>query len=78
MCGIGGWLSSKQIPRAQLERIAGLFVKGLAHRGPDDSGVYVEEDSGLALAHIIFFFICLAPEEYQQIYTADDRAAASH
>jgi len=33
MCGIGGWLSSKQVPRAQLERIAGLFIKGLAHRG---------------------------------------------
>ena len=73
MCGIGGWLSSKQVPRAQLERIAGLFVKGLAHRGPDDSGVYVEEDSGLALAHTRLAILDLSSAGHQPMKDATGR-----
>ncbi|HLB46728.1 MAG TPA: asparagine synthetase B, partial [Anaerolineales bacterium] len=43
MCGIVG-LVSPELARADLERVNNL----LAHRGPDDAGLYVGEGVGLA------------------------------
>ena len=47
MCGIGGYYLSDGNKPWGIERIQ----VSLAHRGPDDSGVYEDKDMGVALAH---------------------------
>jgi asparagine synthase (glutamine-hydrolysing) len=49
MCGIAGFFAPNQ-PQ-DLRDIACDMVRRLAHRGPDDEGVWSEESAGLALAH---------------------------
>jgi len=45
MCGIVGWWNKTQEPveRAALTR----FTNSVAHRGPDRSGIYVDDNAGL-------------------------------
>ncbi|HVG42838.1 MAG TPA: asparagine synthase (glutamine-hydrolyzing), partial [Chitinophagaceae bacterium] len=49
MCGISGiWnLNGKKIQREEIEK----FNNSLAHRGPDDQGVYLDNNTSLALGH---------------------------
>ena len=49
MCGIVGWWNKTQEPvdRAALTR----FTNSVAHRGPDGSGIYVDDNAGLGLGH---------------------------
>ena len=52
MCGITGFidLQSARTPE-DLEALAGSMANTLRHRGPDDSGVWVDASLGLALGH---------------------------
>ncbi len=50
MCGIAGWVGSALSARADSpRRLIREMTDTLRHRGPDDSGIHVEE--GLALGH---------------------------
>lgn len=51
MCGIAGFFSLSQPQGQHIRDIACDMVRRLAHRGPDDEGVWSEESAGLALAH---------------------------
>lgn len=51
MCGIAGFFAPNQPQGQHLRDIACDMVRRLAHRGPDDEGVWSEESAGLALAH---------------------------
>ena len=49
MCGIAGYWAGRDRPgRAD---IAAAMALAIAHRGPDDSGVWVDDTAGLALGH---------------------------
>ena len=42
MCGFAGLLTSAAYSRDQLAEYAGRMSAPIAHRGPDDSGVWVD------------------------------------
>jgi asparagine synthase (glutamine-hydrolysing) len=49
MCGIAGFLGGFQ--RNDAENIASAMASRIAHRGPDDSGIWVDASARIALAH---------------------------
>ena len=69
MCGIGGIVSDKAIPRERLLRIAST----LQHRGPDDSGIWSDEDAGVGFAHTRLSIVDLSPSGHQPMISASGR-----
>ena len=52
MCGIAGaWHLKKDVGHHELEAYGHKMANALTHRGPDDSGVVVDDETGLVLAH---------------------------
>ena len=71
MCGIAGCFDPARA--AHLAGIAGAMAQALAHRGPDDHGVWVGETVPLALAHRRLSIIDLSPNGHQPMLSADGR-----
>ena len=71
MCGIAGlWSTSAAVDAAG---IAGLMGSQLAHRGPDDSGLWSDPEMGLALAHRRLSILDLSPEGRQPMISRGRR-----
>src|SRR6201995_953660 len=49
------------------------MCRAIAHRGPDDSGTYVEASAGLGLGHLRLSIIDLSPLGHQPMTSADSR-----
>jgi asparagine synthase (glutamine-hydrolysing) len=73
MCGITGFLDERPRPRAAAEAIVSAMSAALAHRGPDDSGVWTDAEAGVALGHRRLAIIDLSPTGHQPMSTADGR-----
>lgn len=67
MCGIAGFLGG--FDRATIVRMADR----IAHRGPDDSGILFEPESGLAFGHRRLAIIDLSPLGHQPMASASQR-----
>ena len=70
MCGIAGQLnfnSHRPVVREDLE----IMAERLAHRGPDDQGVYL--DGNLGLAHLRLSILDLSAAGHQPMSSADRR-----
>ena len=61
MCGITGFLGPSPIDVTVAERMAAQ----IAHRGPDDAGVWVDQSAGLAMAHRRLAILDLSPAGHQ-------------
>jgi asparagine synthase (glutamine-hydrolysing) len=74
MCGLTGFV---RFPLdwgdGQLADVAGRMGAALAHRGPDDDGVFVSAADGVALAHRRLSIIDLSPTGAQPMTTPDGR-----
>lgn len=72
MCGFAGILGFSGASHA-----AGLLVRRMAdairHRGPDDEGVWLDEISGIALAHRRLAILDLTPQGHQPMISACER-----
>src|SRR5664279_6442546 len=73
MCGIAGVLSSAGGSREKIERAATAMADSLAHRGPDDHGVWSDEEAGIALTHRRLSIVDLSPAGHQPMISADGR-----
>lgn len=51
MCGVGGFWRTSGARHESLAIGAARMAESLRHRGPDDAGIFVDADAGLALAH---------------------------
>ena len=51
MCGLSGFWQPLGSPRDALQTAVRRMADRLAHRGPDDSGEWVDEKAGIALGH---------------------------
>ena len=52
MCGLAGFVGCAGIrSEGALSALAGRMIANLAHRGPDDEGVWIDAHCGVALAH---------------------------
>src|SRR5438046_10005409 len=74
MCGISAFFDpSKRWSAGELESQALRMAAALRHRGPDDQGVWVDPDAGLALSHSRLAILDLSAEGHQPMISADGR-----
>lgn len=62
MCGVVGFITSRNIVTSGLIT---EMASALAHRGPDDSGVWLDQDAGIALGHRRLSIVDLSPNGHQ-------------
>ena len=74
MCGIAGILDPAGSTGAdRLGAIASTMASSLGHRGPDDSGLWVDADAGVALGHRRLAVIDLGPGGAQPMISSGGR-----
>ncbi len=73
MCGIAGVLTSAGSAREPLERNATAMADSIAHRGPDDHGLWSDPEAGIALTHRRLSIVDLSPAGHQPMTSADGR-----
>ncbi|MGD9637667.1 MAG: asparagine synthase (glutamine-hydrolyzing) [Alphaproteobacteria bacterium] len=72
MCGITGFINFKACNKPINETIR-ITTDTLTHRGPDDSGVWVDEEFGLAFGQRRLSIIDLSPLGHQPMISASSR-----
>ena len=73
MCGLTGFWQSKNFSKGTASAVAVQMADRIVHRGPDDSGVWVDEDSGIALAHRRLAIVDLSPAGHQPMVSGSER-----
>jgi sulfate adenylyltransferase small subunit len=74
MCGIAGLIDWRAATSADALRAAGEAMnETLRHRGPDDSGIWAEAESGIVLGQRRLTIIDLSPGGAQPMHSADRR-----
>jgi asparagine synthase (glutamine-hydrolysing) len=73
MCGLTGFLRSGQCRENSELELARLMAREIAHRGPDDSGVWLDADAGIALAHRRLSILDLSPAGHQPMFSPSGR-----
>jgi len=74
MCGITGfWNTEKSQTNDELTFIVTHMRDIMRHRGPDDSGEWVDEKSGIALGFRRLAILDLSPTGHQPMLSADER-----
>lgn len=73
MCGIAGILTVGRVDEAVLSAMG----KTLAHRGPDDHGVWVDHDAGIGLAHRRLSIVDLTSSGHQPMISPGGRCVLS-
>ncbi len=51
MCGVTGFIQADGFERNRSQQVLERMVKTLVHRGPDDSGLWLDSDPGVAIGH---------------------------
>ena len=69
MCGIAGMFGPGA---ADLSAIGGM-TRALAHRGPNDEGLWVDAEAGVALGNRRLAIIDISPAGHQPMHSADGR-----
>lgn len=65
MCGIAGLFNTKLAPVAQIEKKLQVMSDLIAHRGPDDKGIWVNPSQTAGLAHRRLSIIDLSQHAHQ-------------
>src|SRR5438309_1499405 len=69
MCGIAGIISAKGLDPGLLERM----TSAVAHRGPDDVGLWIDAEARVGLGHRRLAIVDLSPAGHQPMLSADGR-----
>lgn len=78
MCGIAGFLLPKPTePAETLGAVTTAMTDAIAHRGPDDSGAWVDPLAGIALGHRRLSILDLSAAGHQPMIGADSRLVLS-
>jgi asparagine synthase (glutamine-hydrolysing) len=73
MCGVAGVFASGGRSPEELERIALRMSGAIAHRGPDDDGVWVDPTAGVALGFRRLAIVDLSAQGHQPMRSASGR-----
>ena len=73
MCGLAGFVQQGGFQSAEAELIAVKMADRIAHRGPDDSGVWLDGGAGIALASRRLAVIDLSPAGHQPMRSHSGR-----
>ena len=70
MCGIAGFLDRASEMNAEaLQTVNRCMTDAIAHRGPDDEGIWVDPAAGIALGHRRLSILDLSPEGHQPMHS---------
>jgi asparagine synthase (glutamine-hydrolysing) len=73
MCGIAGYLTvERNGPPVDARTLEAMGLR-LAHRGPDDHGVWFDQEAGIGLAHRRLSIIDLSPAGHQPMQSPSGR-----
>ncbi|HEY6642543.1 asparagine synthase (glutamine-hydrolyzing) [Povalibacter sp.] len=77
MCGIAGFLlaTPSSLRGADPDRILDAMTDALEHRGPDDRGIWYDDDAGIGLGHRRLSIIDLSADGHQPMFSATQRYA---
>jgi asparagine synthase (glutamine-hydrolysing) len=75
MCGITGFLTPGGAP--ETDALAAM-TDALAHRGPDDSGLWLDPRAGVALGHTRLAVVDLSPQGHQPMESASGRYVVAY
>lgn len=70
MCGIVGFISRDNVVKAE---VISRMSSTLTHRGPDDSGYWLNQQAGLALGHRRLSIVDLSPLGHQPMHSSCGR-----
>lgn len=73
MCGLAGFWQPRDFSAAAARAIAEQMANRIAHRGPDDQGVWLDETAKLALAHRRLSILDLSPAGHQPMVSDSGR-----
>jgi asparagine synthase (glutamine-hydrolysing) len=73
MCGIAGLWTAESVSAERLGGFARSMADALVHRGPDDSGVWVDAQCGVAFGHRRLSIVDLSPEGRQPMISPSGR-----
>ena len=73
MCGIAGYLTEPGLNVETGRAIAEAMGDAVRHRGPDDSGVWLDSSAGLALVHRRLAIVDLSEAGHQPMASANGR-----
>lgn len=73
MCGIAGAFSVGRARTDELREVAERMSASVAHRGPDDAGLWTEPSGSLVLAHRRLAIVDLTPDGHQPMTSHDGR-----
>ena len=74
MCGLAGLLGASAGDAGLLGRMAAT----IAHRGPDDGGVWIDADAGVGFAHRRLSIVDLSEHGHQPMLSSDGRYVISY
>ena len=74
MCGLTGFLQNG-IHKSTALNVLESMLKPLHHRGPDDGGVWYDENAGIGLAHRRLSIVDLSPAGHQPMDSHSNRYA---
>jgi len=77
MCGFAGLLSTAGFTRDELADHATRMIAPIAHRGPDDSGLWIDQHAGVALGFRRLAILDLSPQGHQPMRSVSDRYCAT-
>ena len=69
MCGIAGMVTARRLDAELLQRMGDV----IAHRGPDDEGIWIDAEAGVGFAHRRLSIVDLSPSGHQPMLSADGR-----
>ena len=79
MCGIAGFVDLKRRSGPdELRSVASNMARSLSHRGPDDQGVWIDGEAGVALSHTRLAIIDLSPAGAQPMTSSCGRFVLSY
>jgi asparagine synthase (glutamine-hydrolysing) len=77
MCGIAGFYDARGATPDR-DATCAAMIDALAHRGPDDRGVWIDQEAGIALGHRRLSIIDLSPAGHQPMASHTGRFVVSY
>ena len=77
MCGIAGFLSNGGLRRGSVAALTGMTDR-IAHRGPDSSGHWLDEEAGVALGHRRLAIVELSEAGHQPMMSPSGRLVLAY
>ncbi|MFA6302812.1 MAG: asparagine synthase (glutamine-hydrolyzing) [Legionella sp.] len=72
MCGLTGFLYQKTLP-SNAEQLLKTMTSTLKHRGPDDNGIWLDNEAGIGLGHARLAVVDLTSAGHQPMSSANGR-----